>query len=93
MAAPERAGHIRRRSFHVSLEGVVEFINRKAIDVFGYLLEDILTIERWRIVAYPDKDYRGEVVANSTGRVDKALSEGFESMQALVSPLQFLMDR
>ncbi len=62
----------------VSIDGMIEFINRKAVKVFGYLHEDIPTMDRWWVQAYPDEVYRKEVVADWTGRVQKALTEGSE---------------
>ena len=62
----------------VSRDGVIEFINHKAVQVFGYLPEDIPNMDRWWVQAYPDEDYRKEVVATWTGLVQKAVTEGRE---------------
>ena len=62
----------------VGMDEKIEFINRKAVMVFGYLPEDIPTMERWWAQAYPDEIYRREVVADWMGRVRKALTEGSE---------------
>ena len=62
----------------IGMDGTIEFINRKAIAVFGYLPEDIPTMERWWVQVYPDETYRSEVVADWTARVTKALATGSE---------------
>jgi PAS domain S-box-containing protein len=62
----------------VGMDGAIEFINKKAVTVFGYLPEDIPTMDRWWIQAYPNKAYRTEVVADWMGRIQKALTEGGE---------------
>ena len=62
----------------VSLDGVIELINRKAVAVFGYESEDIPTMDRWWVQAYPDERYRKEVVATWTGLAQKAVREGKE---------------
>jgi PAS domain S-box-containing protein len=62
----------------VSMDGAIEYINSKAIKVFGYSLEDIPTMDRWWEQAYPDENYRTEVVAEWMGRVYKAIAEGNE---------------
>jgi PAS domain S-box-containing protein len=62
----------------VGMDGTIEFINRKAIKVFGYLPEDIPTMDRWWVQAYPEETYRRDVVADWTGRVQKALTKGGE---------------
>jgi PAS domain S-box-containing protein len=62
----------------VSMDGVIEFINHKAVKVFGYRLEDIPNMDKWWLLAYPNEDYRKEVVAEWTVRVQKALTESRE---------------
>jgi PAS domain S-box-containing protein len=62
----------------VTMESVIEFVNRKAVEVFGYLPDDIPTMDRWWVLAYPDPACRQEVVADWTRRVEKALAEGEE---------------
>jgi len=47
----------------ISLDGTVEYINKKAISTFGYLHEEIPTLERWWAQAYPDPAYRAEAAA------------------------------
>ena len=62
----------------VSMNGVIECINRKAIETFGYLPEDIPTMAQWWVQAYPDKKYREYVVATWTDLVKKAIIEKHE---------------
>jgi PAS domain S-box-containing protein len=62
----------------VGMTGDIEFINKKAVQVFGFLHEDIPTMDRWWQQAYPDESYRAQVVADWMGRVEKALREGGE---------------
>ena len=62
----------------VGMDGTIEYINRKAIEIFGYLPEDIPTMERWWAQAYPDETYRAEVVATWMGLVQAAIAENHE---------------
>jgi PAS domain S-box-containing protein len=62
----------------VGMDGTIEYINRKAIETFGYLPRDIPTMDRWWIQAYPDEEYRAEVVATWMGLVQAAIAENHE---------------
>ncbi len=62
----------------ISMDGVIEFINHKAVKVFGYQPEDIPNMDMWWLRAYPDEEYRKEVIAEWMGRVQKAIKEGNE---------------
>ncbi len=62
----------------VSMEGVIEYINYKAIKVFGYLPKDIPNMDRWWVQAYPDENYRKEVVADWMGQVQNAVMKDKE---------------
>ena len=62
----------------VAMDGTIEFINRKAIETFGYLPSDIPDMARWWALAYPDAAYRDEVVAQWMGLVEKAIAENRE---------------
>lgn len=53
----------------VAIDGTIEYINNKAVEVFGYPHSDIPTMERWWLLAYPDEAYRNRVVPNWMGRV------------------------
>jgi len=58
-----------------SMDGVIEHINMKAIQTFGYLREDVPSLERLFEKAYPDKKYRQEVISTWTGLVETAVRE------------------
>lgn len=58
----------------VSLEGVIEYINKKAVETFGYSHADIPNMDCWWKLAYPDEDYRAKVVARWMGRVGEAIA-------------------
>jgi PAS domain S-box-containing protein len=62
----------------VALDGTIEFINRKAVDTFGYRPEDIPDMDRWWQLAYPDPAYRHEVVTRWVALVEKAIAENHE---------------
>lgn len=66
----------------VSMKGVIEYINQKAIEVFGYCPADIPTMDRWWMQAYPDESYRREVIATWTGLVEQAIAAGCEIKRA-----------
>jgi diguanylate cyclase (GGDEF)-like protein/hemerythrin-like metal-binding protein/PAS domain S-box-containing protein len=54
----------------------IEYINQKFIDLFGYTLEDIPTLEHWYRLAYPDDALRNEIVGTWKSRVDLARELG-----------------
>jgi PAS domain S-box-containing protein len=62
----------------VGMDDKIEFINQKAVTVFGYLHEDIPTMGSWWAKAYPDEEYRRESVSDWMGRVGRAVAEGRE---------------
>jgi PAS domain S-box-containing protein len=62
----------------VGMDGVIEYINRKAIETFGYSPEDIPTMEEWWRKAYPEKGYRKQSMAKWMGHVQKAMEEQTE---------------
>ncbi len=59
----------------VALDGTIEYINRRAIETFGYLPSDIPTMDRWWVQAYPDPDYRREVIETFNGLTLRAIAE------------------
>ena len=65
----------------VNSDGVIEYINLKAIETFGYLPQDIPNMDRWWVQAYPDKTYRDEVIAQWMGLVGEALTHNHEIEQ------------
>jgi len=42
-------------------QGHVVYVNRKFVEMFGYTLEEIPTLDHWWLLAYPDEDYRESV--------------------------------
>jgi signal transduction histidine kinase len=62
------------------------YINRKFSDEIGYSLTEIPTIHQWFLKAYPDRQYRNEVVAGWRERTDNARETGADSvtMNALI---------
>ncbi|MBX3678461.1 MAG: PAS-domain containing protein [Rhodocyclaceae bacterium] len=62
----------------VNMDGTIEFINRKAIDTFGFRPADIPDMTAWWVKAYPDEIYRTMVMAQWTGLVTVAIAENRE---------------
>jgi PAS domain S-box-containing protein len=62
----------------VGMDGVIEFINHKAVEVFGYQPEDIPNMDRWWAQAYPDEEYHKEVVTAWMALVQCAVTENRE---------------
>ncbi len=60
----------------VSFDGRIEYINRKAVEVFGYPHSDIPDMDRWWVQAYPDPAYRKEVIERWMGHVRAAIDRG-----------------
>jgi PAS domain S-box-containing protein len=61
---------------YVSKEGLIQYINDRFTQVFGYALEDIQSIEAWWRLAYPDENYRCWVVATWNDAVQTAAESG-----------------
>jgi len=62
----------------VAMDGTIEYINRKAVETFGYSHADIPDMDRWWALAYPEENYRKEVVARWMGRVQDAFTKKSE---------------
>lgn len=45
-----------------TLDGKIEYINHQFTKLFGYVLEDIPTIDTWYLKAYPDANYRESIL-------------------------------
>lgn len=65
----------------VCMDGTIEYINRKAIETFGYQMQDIPNMDRWWVQAYPDEAYRAEVTAQWMGLVGDALARNHDIEQ------------
>lgn len=57
-------------------ERQVTFINRRFIDTFGYGPGDVRLVRDWAERAYPDAEYRSEVVGWWDRQVERILSDG-----------------
>lgn len=62
----------------VNIDGTIEYINKKAEETFGFRHDEIPTMDRWWEQAYPEKEYRKEVIDRWMGRVRKAFAEKTE---------------
>jgi len=47
----------------IGKDGHYKYINPKFVDIFGYTLEDIPTGKEWFAKAYPDQEYRNQVIS------------------------------
>jgi diguanylate cyclase (GGDEF)-like protein/PAS domain S-box-containing protein len=61
----------------------VTFVNLAFIKTYGYTVEDISTVEAWRNKAYPNKQYREQIIA-----AWKAYVKEFWSSNDIVPPLE-----
>lgn len=57
----------------IRMDGIIEYINHRAVDTFGYEHTDIPDMEHWWPLAYPDEQYRNEVIEQWMGLVRKAI--------------------
>ncbi len=62
----------------VTLGGVIEYINEKAVETFGYPYKEISTMERWWRRAYPDVSYRKKVIVQWSEDVQRAIDKKCE---------------
>ena len=62
----------------VGMDGRIDFTNRKAVETFGYLPADIPDMEHWWRLAYPDANYRTEVIAQWMELVAEAIAGNHE---------------
>ena len=62
----------------VTLDGRIEFFNRKAIDTLGYQPEDIPDLDAWWPRVYPDERYRTLVMSQWREAVEVAVAENHE---------------
>jgi PAS domain S-box-containing protein len=54
------------------------YVSPRFVEIFGYTLEEIPTVEAWYKLAYPDPQYRAEVVNLWRGAIRKAAETGAE---------------
>ncbi len=62
----------------VSMDGTIDYINRKAVETFGYRHTDIPNMDRWWVQAYPNETYRKEVLGRWMGHVQEAFIKNSE---------------
>jgi diguanylate cyclase (GGDEF)-like protein/PAS domain S-box-containing protein len=60
------------------------FINDRFKSTFGYILEDIPSIEHWWSLAYPDENYRQQVIATWKTSVENAARLGTD-----IEPIEY----
>lgn len=48
---------------YVLKNSIIESINDRFLQTFGYTLEDIPTLDAWWLLAYPDEEYRKQVMS------------------------------
>ena len=68
----------------INNEGMYTFINDKFVQVFGYDQADLPTREKWRELAFPDRQYRSWVAETWAAAVDQATKTKQE-----VGPVEF----
>ncbi len=61
---------------YVSNEGVIQYLNDRFTQVFGYTHQDMPSIEEWWVLAYPNEAYRQWVVATWNAAVQTAEESG-----------------
>lgn len=62
-------------------DGKILGVNYQFTEHYGYTLEDIPTISDWVLTAYPDPDYRKEVMAQWNTDVQEAIKNGISTPQ------------
>ena len=62
----------------VSRAGLVEYINHRAVETFGYELDDIQDMGRWWELAYPDETKRAKALGQWMGLIEKAIAQNRE---------------
>ncbi len=68
-------------------DGIIEFTNYKFIELFGYNITDIPTVEDWFNTAYPDPAYRDRIVPRWLNSMETVRQQGgeVESIEANVT--------
>ena len=71
----------------VGVEQKAEYINPAFVQMFGYTLEDIPSVADWWPLAYPDADYRRQIVEEWEAKVARAIAgnAAIEPMETLVT--------
>lgn len=63
----------------IDLEGNIEYVNVSAEKLFGYCMSEIVTVDNWWLHAYPDDEYRRQVIFQWNQDVLRAITEGNET--------------
>ena len=61
-----------------NMKGVIEMLNDRFIEAFGYTLEDIPSLDAWWKLAYPDEAYRRQVSTDWLDAVASTKGEGMD---------------
>ncbi|TAN70594.1 MAG: response regulator [Methylobacter sp.] len=61
---------------YVSQEGVIQYLNDRFVQVFGYTPQDIPSIDKWWQLAYPNAAYRRWVITTWNAAVQAAAGSG-----------------
>lgn len=56
--------------------GAINYLNHTFIEKFGYAISDIPTVDKWFYKAYPDPDYRQEVIALWSNHISEYVTNG-----------------
>jgi len=59
----------------VGFDGIIEYINKQAVKTFGYPREELTNMESWWVLAYPEENYRNQVIEQWMGMMNKAITE------------------
>jgi PAS domain S-box-containing protein len=60
----------------ITFDGHVVFLNRKFIEHIGYTKEEVPTVATWLDLAYPDAEYRKEIVTTWGGAMQHSIKTG-----------------
>ncbi|HJW03516.1 MAG TPA: CHASE domain-containing protein [Azospira sp.] len=64
--------------------GLIAFRNRRFLDLFGYDVQEVPTLAEWWQAAYPDPDYRQEVLSAWNTAVARAAESGTD-----IEPMEY----
>ncbi|MBU0993430.1 MAG: PAS domain S-box protein [Proteobacteria bacterium] len=60
------------------IDGIVEFTNRKFVELFGYTMNEVPTLQDWLRLAYPDPEYREFILLKWLAALEQAHRTGGE---------------
>lgn len=90
-ASDERSRHIVKSSpvaivVSRGWEQIVELVNDKFTELFGYTKEDIPSVREWWTLAYPDPEYRKRINTEWDARVSEAIRN-----RAAITPMEAMV--